>query len=339
MTALATYVAPGIGGLFLPPRLIGYIGSFMKAQNNSDMLLNLYKAFAILDGPTDPLKYYKEEVLCYIAGPAMDGIYGKNDYGKYTLNHEEIMYIFDAFYGNSDALIYGDAYRLLENPGTLQLMEIVDEKKCQFIDDEFKHCSAITDNLGVSMHLGLSDDLDAMTYKFILLLEEALRTKSRDMLAYIKKIIGITADMLMYLYVKHTHQLYAPRTFCLATDDTLLELCWEAGILPQILQLAIGGKRHGVVYSEAGLSNIIQTNLAVVKKIVPAYIGFTEMMPYWNADGIYGNADIDMITPYSYWLMTYQTEVTIMNEFMALDFSIEERIITGNDAIGAYLTI
>jgi hypothetical protein len=220
-------MALGIEGLYLPPRIIGYIGSFIRAHYDADMLLNLYKAFAFED-MNDPLAYYKEDVQCYLSALATGGVFDNREgyinservfdpEDKVTLNHQEVMYAFECMYGDYDAFIYQNAYSVQE--------DMLDPIKCNQIDDEFYDCSALakySSDTFFGIRFGMSDYADRLLYKSTILLEFILRTKSQNLLDYMKKKLIITPEMVLYLYVKHNHPLYAPKTFSLAADETLL---------------------------------------------------------------------------------------------------------------------
>jgi hypothetical protein len=163
----------------------------------------------------------------------------------------------------------------------------------------------------------MMEDMNISMYRYIRLLEEALRMKSAPLLAYIKDFLGISPNMLLYIYIKHNHPLYAPKWFSLADDDMLLKLCYEGDVLPAVLDLAIGFKRIQDVYSNTSLDNVVQPNLAAVKKIVP---GFVDPLDLFETDNETG-----MVMPYDAWNS---------------DANVKEHLIVnlaGSKAIGEYL--
>lgn len=346
--AISSTAKAGIGGLFLPAHLVAYIGSFIKADYNTylvchldkaNILLSLYKAFesiACEGAEEDPLRYYKAEVQSHLAALAVDVVMLQQRDYTYGLTHRDIMYIFDCYYCNSQLIMYGE--ETYENLG--DDLSIVDTTHRQHIDNEFLDCSEFTETLALThsgMEPGLEDEINIKLYKYLRLVEEALRLKRTGLIAYIKNMMSpiLFKDMLLYIYVKHNHKLYAPKWYSLAADDHLLALLNEAGILPAVLGMAISGKRDYYVFSEAALKNVVEPNLAVVQKIVPHYISAdSEVIPYdefWDEDE--RRHFVTMTAPYYYWLGTYtcQVGVSVLGE--------ENRFIkfTGSDAIGVYL--
>jgi hypothetical protein len=347
-TAISSTNQAGIGGLFLPAHLVAYIGSFFKVNfrpylrnlNSTNISLNLYKAFESIacEGvEEDPLRYYKAEVQSHLTALlALELVMREEHDYTYGLNHRDIMYIFDCIYCDSAVIIYGeDTYKNLGDD-----LSIVDTTHRQHIDNEFLDCSEFTNTLALThlgMQPGLADEINIKLYKYLRLLEEALRLKRTGLIAYIKNMMTHTlfADMLLYIYIKHNHKLYAPKWYSLAADDHLLALLEEAGILSEVLGMAIRGKRDYYVCSEAALKNVVEPNLEVVQKIVPRYISAdSEVIPYddfWDEDE--RRHFVTMTAPYYYWLGTYtiQVGVSVLGE--------ENRFIqfTGSDAIGVYL--
>jgi hypothetical protein len=326
----------GINGLFLPPHLVGYIGSFIKTNFDSNLLLNLYKAFESItyEGDEDPLGYYKADVQTYIAALAVDGIILDEHDTKFGLTQREIMYIFDCYYCDPGAIMYGE--ETYEDIGDIC---IPNNDHMRHIDHEFLDCSEFTDQLALpymGIQFGLSDELNIKMYKYIRLLEEALRLKSTGLIAYMKDKLVISPDMLLYIYIKHNHEVYAPDWYSLAADDLLLELLNEAGTLPAVLGLAIEGKRLHYVCSESALKNVVRYNLEVVKKIVPHYIKadslVVPMENYYDV-GDYPHYFTNMFTPYSYWQMTKTSNV----QMSALGEESRVIEVLGSEEIGAYL--
>ena len=159
--------------LFLPPRLVGYIGSFIKANFDANLLLNLYKAFEFItyEGDEDPLDCYKTNVQSYIAGLAADGvIFDENDY-EYELNPREVMYLFDCFHCEESVIIYGG--EICEKFG--DDIWLVNSDSIRHIDNEFMDCSQFTEERLALPYMGiqhgLSTELNIKMYKYIRLLE------------------------------------------------------------------------------------------------------------------------------------------------------------------------
>ena len=342
--AAATSIPP----ILLPAHLVAYIGSFIKPNyntydsnlHNKNIFLNLYKAFESIACKSiacdeDPLRYYKAEVQSQLAALAVESVILEEDY-SYGLSPRDIMYIFDCFYCDSQVIMYGE--ETYENLG--DDLSIVDTTHMQHIDNEFLDCSEFTETLALThlgMQPGLADEINIKLYKYLRLVEEALRLKRTGLIAYTKVMMTpfLFADILLYIYIKHNHTLYAPKWYSLAEDDCLLALLNEAGVLPAVLGMAISGKRNYYVFSEAALKNVVEPNLAVVKKIVPHYISAdSKVIPYddfWDEDE--RRHFVTMTAPYYYWLSTYTTQVgvSVLGE--------ENRFIkfTGSDEIGAYL--
>lgn len=318
-------------GLFLPPHLIGYIGSFIKTNFDSSLLLNLYKAFESITDE-DPLGYYKADVQSYISDLVVDGvIFEERDN---TLTQREIVYIFDCYYCDPAVIMYGE--ESYESVGNILLMNTA---TMRHIDNEFLDCSQFTERLALpymGIQFGLNDELNIKMYKYIRLLEEALRTKSAGLIAYMKERIVITPDMLLYIYIKHNHQVYAPDWFSLAADDMLLSLCKEFGVLPAVLGMAISGQRCHYVGSEAALQNVVRYNLEVVQKIVPQYISADSVVvpieEYYDI-GDHPQHFVELLTPYKYWQTTYKDEISVYT--MGEETKTIE--VVGSDEIGAYL--
>jgi len=322
----------GIGGMFLPPTVLGYIASFINVYTpvsavlvdrmydlfqvdlyrecrewEMDVLLNMYKAFECFDQSGDPLAAYKHSVQNYIVYLAIAKLPGERS-SIFDLTNREIMYIYDCLYCDERVIMYGEhlsvdsdsansdsveaSYLYKESDqAEPKLMHYGEHER--FIDSEFMDCSEFTDNLfpphNELEEYGLPEDMNISMYKYIRLLEEALRLKSAPLLAYIKDFLGISPNMLLYIYIKHNHPLYAPKWFSLANDDMLLKLCYEAEVLPAVLDLAIGFKR---IQDVSNKQNVIH-NLAAVKKIVP---GFVDPLDLFETDYTTG-----MVMPYDAW--------------------------------------
>jgi hypothetical protein len=124
----------------------------------------------------------------------------------------------------------------------------------------------------------------------------------------------------------------------LAADDKLLALLKDAGVLPAVLGLAIGGKCHPFIHSEAGLANAIQYNLEVVKKIVPHYISeSSEVIPYeeyYNTAAVFARG-VSLISAFWYWENTITTHVNL--EYLEENYKFVNIKTGGNEEIGAYL--
>ena len=324
--------------LILPPSVVGYIASFIKVNFDSTLLLNMYKAFESIayesvacEGYEDPLCYYKADVQSYIAYLAEDGVIFDERDANCGLTQRDIMYLFDCLYCESTVIMYGEA--TYEDLGDICIVNTV---RAQHIDHEFLDCSEMTETLALpGIQFGLSDDLNIKMYKYIRLLEEALRLKSTALLAYMKDKLVISPDMLLYIYIKHNHQVYAPDWYSLAADDLLLEMLKEVGVLPAVLGLAISGQRPHHAYSEAALKNVVHYNFEVVKKIVPRYIDSTSaVIPYENfvADSPFGFST-DLLTPRDYWQTTYKYQVQVS----ALGEETKIIEVVGSEEIGAYL--
>ena len=331
--------ATGINGLFLPAHLVGYIASFLKVNFDSNLLLNLYKAFESITyaGEEDPLGYYKADVQTQIAALAVDGVILDERDAECGLTQREMMYIFDCYYCDPAVIMYGEeTYERLSAD-----LCLVDTTQMQHIDNEFLDCSEFTEQLVdqqrpyYGIKFGLSDAINIKMYKYIRLLEEALRLKSTGLIAYMKDKMVISPDMLAYIYIKHNHQVYAPEWYSLAADDLLLELLNDLGVLPAVLGMAIRGDRFQYVHCEYALKNVVNFNLEAVKKIVPAYISASSQViayqDFWDESEHAGF--VDTISPYGYWQSTYNSQVRLS------PLGEESRLIqvTGSDEIGVYL--
>lgn len=75
-----------------------------------------------------------------------------------------------------------------------------------------------------------------------------------------------------------------------------------------------------------------------MQKIVPQYIGYTDLIAYWDQDGIFGSEE-DLITPYNYWRSTYAIQVIVkpMTDLFAIGNKTTYHNFLGDDAIGSYL--
>jgi hypothetical protein len=327
----------GIGGLFLPFRVVGYIASFIKAKSDYNLLLNMYKAFESIhgDGYEDRFLYYKREIQSRIAMLAMDDVIrNRKHINTHTLTDREIMYIFDCYYCDPAVIMYGEeTYEYID-----ENTYIVNTTQMQHIDNEFIDCSDFTDTLALpylGIQFGLSDPSNIHMYKKIRLLEEAFRLNSTNLLTYIKDNIFLSPDMPLYIYMKHNHQIYAPNWYSLADNDLLLELCREFDILPIVLAMAIGGRHRQCLFSEDHLKYVVQPNLSVVKKIVPQYINASskvvEYEDYYDDNAFVRSGDV--LTPYMYWQSTYITQVKLF--LLGEDTKIIK--VMGNEEIGEYL--
>ena len=346
----------GIGGMYLPPTVLGYIASFINVYTpvsavlvdrmydlfqvdlyrecrewEMDVLLNMYKAFECFDQSGDPLAAYKHSVQNYIVYLAIAKLPGERS-SIFDLTNREIMYIYDCLYCDERVIMYGEDLRVDSDSADSdsaeasylykesdqaepKLMHYNEHER--FIDSEFMDCSEITDNLSTPHNVleeyGLMEDMNISMYRYIRLLEEALRMKSAPLLAYIKDFLGISPNMLLYIYIKHNHPLYAPKWFSLADDDLLLDLCHEAEVLPAVLDLAIGFKR---IRNVSNKQNVIH-NLAAVKKIVPRYVDALDLFETDDETG--------MVTPYNAW----NADVNIKDHLIVN--------LTGSKEIGKYL--
>jgi hypothetical protein len=315
--------------ILLPPSVIGYIASFIRTNFESELLLNMYKAFESIhgEGYEDPLVDYKAEIQSYIVDLAVDGVFLDERKIAYTLSNREIMYVFDCYYCDPGVIMYGE-----ETYEAIGDILIADTQHKRMIDNEFMDCSEYTESLALpymGIQFGLSDDLNIKMYKYIRLLEEALRLKSRDLVSYMKEWLVLSPDMLMYIYIKHNNPVYAPTWYSLATDDMLLGLLKDAGVLPAVLGLAISGKSNPYI---SDYHNTVNANLAVVKKIVPRYIGaLDEVVPY--KDYLEGGNDAEFMSPLRYWRTMFTTELE--------DTTTEEAeryvILVGTEEFGVYL--
>ena len=322
--------------LFLPAHLVGYIGSFIKTNCDSNLLLSMYKAFESIhgEGYEDPLRYYKAEVQAQLAALAMDGVLFEDRDAEYGLTQREIMYIFDCYYCDPAVIMFGE-----ETYETIGDTCLINTAQMQYIDNEFINCSVFTEVLErpyLGIRFCLTVAINIKMYKHIRLLEEALRLKSTALVSYMKDARIILPEMLLYIYIKHNHQVYAPKWYSLAADELLLALCNEFDILPTVLGMAINGDRFNYAHCEEALTNTVLYNLAAVKKIVPRYISATSQVityeDYWDTNENAGF--VDTVTPYVYWLSNYynsQVRLSPLGE--------ESRIIkvVGSDEIGAYL--
>ncbi len=333
MMTAGTNVVAGTS-ILLPPGVIGYIASFIRTNFESELLLNLYKAFNSINGEgyEDPLADYNAEVQSRIAYLAVDGVI--LDDITYALTEREVMYLFDCFYCDPSVIMYGE--ETYEDIGDICIVNTEQRRK---IDHEFLDCSEYTESLALpymGIKFGLSDELNIKMYKYIRLLEEALRLKSHALIAYMKDKLVLSPDMLIYVYIKHNHKLYAPDWFSLAADDRLLALIKDAGVLPTVLGLAIGGKHGYYAGSEAALNNIVNHNLAVVKKIVPAHISTSSdviQYPVYYDDYEGRQRFFDLLTPYAYWETTYHGEITLYT----MGEDTKNIKVVGSEEIGAYL--
>ena len=131
--------------LILPPRVVGYIASFIKTNFEADLLLNMYKAFEIIEceGYEDPLSYYKDNVQSYIAYLVEDGVIFDERDANCGLTRRDIMYLFDCLYCESTVIMYGEA--TYEDIG--YNMSIVNTDRMRHIDNEFLDCSEYTETL------------------------------------------------------------------------------------------------------------------------------------------------------------------------------------------------
>ena len=193
--------------LFLPAHLVGYIGSFIKINYDSNLLLNMYKAFQSVagEGYEDPLRYYKAEVQAQLAALAIDGVLFEDCDADYGLTQREIMYVFDCYYCDPAVIMYGE-----ETYETIGATCLINTTQLQYIENECLNCSAFTEVLErpyLGIRFGLTDAINIKMYKHIRLLEEALRLKSTALVSYMKDARVILPEMLLYIYIKHNHQV------------------------------------------------------------------------------------------------------------------------------------
>ena len=309
----------GIGGLFLPAHLVGYIASICKATYDISILLNIYKAFESIEfeGYEDPLFDYKDLIQHYIAALAIPEVYGENENDR-SLTKREIMYVIDVAHCNPTDIMYG-----IEPKNSHR----------KWIDDEQADCVRFADYFGLGgLRFGLCTGFDTMIYKHIRLLEEALRTNSRGLLDYMRNEDWIYPTMLAYIYCKHNNARYASTEDFLSNNAFWLDLLKEHGMLDMILGLAIGGIREHTVYSSHALHNIVRPNLAMVKQIVPAYIQASAQVNYLYPYSMHPN---DAVNNYEYWQECFQLEVKVYQ--LGQTEAVKTFVAEGDREIGEYL--
>jgi hypothetical protein len=309
----------GIGGMFLPAHLVGYIASFCKATYDISILLNIYKAFESFEceGDEDPLFGYKDLIQHYIAALAIPDVYGENENDR-SLTKREIMYVYDVAYCVTEDIIYG-----LEPKNSHR----------KWIDDEQADCVRFAHYFGVGgLRFGICTGIDTMIYKHTRLLEEALRTNSQGLLTYMRNEDWIYPAMLAYIYCKHNNARYAPAEDYLSNNPLWLDLLKEHGMLNMILGLAIGGIREHTVYSMPALHNIVQPNLAMVKQIVPAYIQASAPVAYLYP---YSTHPHGAVNNYEYWQQCFLLEVKVYK--LGYLKPVETFLAEGESEIGEYL--
>jgi hypothetical protein len=309
----------GIGGIFLPAHLVGYIASFCKATYDISILVNLYKAFESIEyeGYEDPLFGYKDLIQHYIAALAIPEVYGENENDR-SLTKREIMYVIDVAYNETDEIVYG-----LEPKNS----------HIKWIDDELADCSYFADYFGLEgLRFGFCKAFGMTIYRHIRLLEEALRTKSLGLLTYMVNEDWIYPTMLAYIYCKHNNARYAPTEDYLSNNKLWLELLRRNGMLNIILGLAIGGIREHTVYSTPALHNIVRPNLAMVKQIVPAYIKASAPVAYLYP---YSTHPYDAVNNYEYWQECFQLEVRVYQ--LGQTEAVKTFVAEGDREIGEYL--
>lgn len=293
-----------------------------------DIILNVYKAFECFAGleEEDALWDYKKNIQHFIANylfgevlqqlqvigcnwwlSKLDDLstpYSDFSLVWYNSTDREVMYFYDVLFGNPQFILNSnkDNDPLRVNIGK----ELFD---CHYyvsrLQPEYNDYSEVF----VTIH-----DIPV-----IRLLEEALYNKSTDCINCLMQSGLYNKHMLLYIYIKHNHKVWgANERRSLADSDLLFDYLLKDADLSKslLLEVAIGGLTIKNTNVNHFYNNVVNPNLALVKKMVPEYFQRDEEIlsllgeiAYNNSINLFEmrpnefslNAYAAYLTPYDLW--------------------------------------
>lgn len=308
--------------LMLPVSIINQVISFHETE--PDFVLSLYKAFLYLDDG-----WYKTRILEHLVNIAWADIKLEIDIDDFSLTDREVMYVYDVLFGDIDTMLYGNE----QDDCEFGLKQI---KHKLHIDNEFLDCINLIGTLNVKQcfEIDMSGFIGGLSHKYLRLLEEAIISKSENLLKCIKYNF-YDEWMCLYLFIQQTHRVYKNPSFE-ATDEQLFQLISDANmsIICLVLRAAISGERQQTVWNNHSANNVSNPNLEMVKKIVPAIIPYAHRLfeVCYNLDMDADAEDIEYVTPFEYW-KHFENESIDYRDSSSSNSIYMER----DEAIGQYL--
>ena len=308
---------------------------------NADIIINVYKAFECFVGmeAEDALWDYKKNIQHFIA----DYIYPRvmqhlNEVPAHTVWHNstdrEVMYFYDVLFGNPQFVINNTMF-------PLRLDIAAELFECHYYLSRLQH----EDNNHNSF-------VTIQDIPVIRLLEEALYNKSTDCINCLMQSGLYNKYMPLYIYLKHSHNVWGKNERrSLADSDMLFELLLKGADMESkslLLEIAIGGLMIKHTTVENLLRNVVNPNLALVKKMVPDSFPREKEMISLLGDVISTNGSILNMRTNEFSLnryAAYRTPYAIWTEYLNRQFfahclakgSYEVFTIPRNAAIGEYL--
>jgi hypothetical protein len=300
--------------LMLPVSIINQVVSFHETDPN--FVLSLYKAFLWLED-----SWYKTRILEHLANIAYAAIQPIIDIRSFKLIDREVMYMYDVLFGNIETLLYGDEFEM---------------EHMRHIDNEFVDCTRLIGDLNQKQYfdVNIAGFINNTNHTYVRLLEEAIISKSENLLKCIKAHF-YDEWMCLYLFLKQTHQVYKNPLYE-ATDEELFQLISDANmtIITLVLRSAISGERREIIWNNYNGDNVVDPNLQMVKKIVPAIIPYGHQLFAVYKPSAASTDEVDpddfvYLSPFEYW-RKFDNKV--------IDFRGGGAIYTERDeAIGKYL--
>ena len=250
-----------------------------------DIILNVYKAFECFDGmeEIDALWNYKKNIQHFIAnylfGEVMNqlrvigsdlwlskGLWADSDFELvwYNSTDREVMYFYDVLFGNPEFILNSDN----------------DHRPPLHITAELFDCNYYLTRLQFERNREQHINEPLITIQdipVIRLLEEALYNKSADTIICLIKSGLYNKHMPLYIYLKHNHKVWgADNRRSLADSEMLFDMMLNANVANDsakslLLEIAIGGLLIKHTNVEYLFCNVVNPNLALVKKMVPAH--------------------------------------------------------------------
>ena len=270
----------------LPVGIINQVISFH--ETNPDFVLSLYKAFLWLEEG-----WYKTRILEHLANIAYAAIQPVMDIIRFNLSDREVMYLYDVLFGNLDTLLYGDEFEI---------------EHMRHIDSEFRECTRLIGDLNQKQYfdINIAGFINNTNHAYVRLLEEAIISKSENLLKCIKAHF-YDEWMCLYLFLKQTHQVYKNPLYE-ATDEQLFQLISDANmtIITLVLRSAISGERREIIWNNYNGDNVVDPNLQMVKKIVPAIIPYGHQLFAVYKPSAASTDEVDpddfiYLSPFDYW--------------------------------------
>lgn len=306
-----------------------------------DIILNVYKAFECFvyeDALWDYKKNIQHCIANYVFGEVLEQLQ-TSQYPKpetplswYNPTDREIMYVYDVLWCNPHALLHGEHY----------------VTNMQEIQRELFDCNYYIDSLLPKCEFYKFGDHDIPAIR---MLEEAMYNNSSEFINCLMESGLCNTRMYFYIYFKHNHKMRVNMHRSLANSDMLCKLLLESCSYSDknlLLQIAIGGLLIKNSHSIDLFNNVIEPNLAMVKKMVPEYFKKNEEIPCFLGE-LSGKKilalrpnEFDMAliptfrTPFAFW-KDYCNRQVYKPSFLSYHFI--QNFAIKNEEIGAYLSL